>query len=265
MAQRWLVVSSQDAWPRAAQTLANAQAKASAQGQKPRFPLQAHRCPSETEARAAFETSAPRWRDHQRAPGSRTPHRQDARQGRPTHKTPLKALPWHIHASVRPDPAKLTRQPQRQACCVRGTTIADTALTDAEVGAGDTGQRAVARGFRLLKDPRCLVSSLFITRPSRLQGLLRVLTLAWLVSSIAQRRMRHQLAQQHDTLPHHIGPPGSRPTLRWIFQRLEGITRVTLSVPGPVPIVIAGLTALRSKILQRFGPQVCQIDQLSPG
>jgi transposase len=177
-----------------------------------------------------------------------------------------------VHGGVLPldksllmgDPAKLTRQQQRKACFVLGTTIADTALPDAEVVAGYKGQSAVERGFRFLKDPLFFVS-LFIKRPSRLQGLLMVMTLALLVYSIAQRRMRHQLAHQHDTLPNQIGQPGSRPTLRWIFQLLEGINRVTLSVLGHVQIVIEGLTALRRKILQLFGPQVCQIYQISPG
>ena len=146
-----------------------------------------------------------------------------------------------------------------------GTTIPATALTDAEVVAGDKGQSAVERGFRFLKDPVFFVSSLFVKKPSRLQGLLMVMTLALLVYSVAQRRMRHQLAQQHDTLPNQIGQPGSRPTLRWVFQLLEGINRVTFSVQGHVQIVIEGLTALRRKILQLFGQKVCQIYQISPG
>ena len=92
-----------------------------------------------------------------------------------------------------------------------------------------------------------------------------VMTLALLVSSVAQRRMRHQLARQHDTLPNQIGQPGSRPTLRWVFQRLEGINLVTCAVQGHVKRVIEGLTALRRKILQLFGQKVCQIYQISPG
>ena len=55
MAQRWLVVSSQDAWQRAAHTLAKAQAKESAQGQQQLLHLQAQRFPSESAARAALE------------------------------------------------------------------------------------------------------------------------------------------------------------------------------------------------------------------
>jgi len=265
MAQRWLVVSSQDAWQRAAQTLAKARTKESAQVQKQLFHLQAQRFPSETDARAALETIAQRWRYHQTAQVSLTPPRQYARKGRPTQQTPQKAIQWQIHASVLPDPAKITRQQQRKACCVLGTTIPATALTDAEVVAGYKGQSAVERGFRFLKDPVFFVSSLFVKKPSRLQGLFMVMTLALLVYSVAQRRMRHQLARQHDTLPNQIGQPGCRPTLRWVFQLLEGINRVTLSVQGHVTIVMEGLTALRRKILQLFGQTVCQIYQISPG
>jgi hypothetical protein len=62
MAQRWLVVASQDAWQRAAHTLANAQAKEAEQVQKQLFHLQAQRFSSETEAQTALEMMAQRWR-----------------------------------------------------------------------------------------------------------------------------------------------------------------------------------------------------------
>ncbi len=265
MAQRWLIVASQDAWQRAAHTLANAQAKEAEQVQKQLFQLQAQRFSLETEAQAALETIAQRWRYHQVAQVSLTPHIQYARKGRPTPGTPIKALQWQIHASAAADSAKIIHQQQRKACFVLGTTIPDTALTDAEVIAGYKGQSAVEGSFRFLKDPVFFVSSLFVKKPSRIQGLLMVMTLALLVYTVAQRRMRHQLARQHATLPNQIGQPTSRPTLRWIFQLLEGINRVTFSVQGHVKIVIEGVTALRRKLLQLFGQKVCQIYQISPG
>ena len=40
-----------------------------------------------------------------------------------------------------------------------------------------------------------------------------VMTLALLVYSVAQRRMRACLAEQHATLPNQIGQPTARPTL----------------------------------------------------
>ena len=44
--------------------------------------------------------------------------------------------------------------------------------------------------FRFLKDPLFFVSSLFVKKPARIQGLLQVMTVALLVYSVAQRRLR---------------------------------------------------------------------------
>src|SRR5260370_40194791 len=67
MAQRWLIVASQDAWQRAAHTLANAQAKEAEQGQKQGFHLQAQRFASGAEAQTPPETNAQPRRSHQSA------------------------------------------------------------------------------------------------------------------------------------------------------------------------------------------------------
>ena len=265
IAQRWLIVSSQEARQRAKTTVAKAQAKEYEQVQKQLFHLQAQRFVSEEVARTALDHITSKLHYHQVEHVALTPHIQYGRKGRPTPETPIKASRWQIHASVVPDPAKITHRQQRKACFVLGTPIPDSALSDTEVIAGYKGQSAVEGGFRFLKAPVFFVSSLFVKKPSRIQGLLMVMTLALLVYSVAQRRMRAQLARQHETLPNQIGQPTSRPTLRWIFQLLEGINRVTCSVHGHVETLIEGLTDLRRKILQLFGQNVCQIYQISPG
>jgi transposase len=265
IAQRWLVVSSQEAGQRAKTTVAKAQAKEYEQVQKRLFHLQAQRFASEEAAHTALHKSTNKLHYHQVEHASVTPHIQYIHKGRPTPETPIKAIRWQVRANVVPEPAKITHRQQRKACFVLGTPIPDTALSDAEVIAGYKGQSAVEGGFRFLKDPVFFVSSLFVKKPSRIQGLLMVMTLALLVYSVAQRRMRHQLARQQETLPNQIGQPTSRPTLRWIFQLLEGINRVTLSVHGHVETLLEGLTDLRRKILQLFGQNVCQIYRISPG
>ena len=74
--------------------------------------------------------------------------------------------------------------------------------------------------------------------------------------------MRQQLAQQKEPLPNQIGRPTAPPTLRWIFQLLEGINVVTVAIQHQVQVVIEGLTDLRKKILLLFGQKVCQIYQI---
>ena len=72
-----------------------------------------------------------------------------------------------------------------------------------------------------------------------------VMTLALLVYSVAQRRMRNRLETQGETLPNQIGLPTATPTLRWVFQLLDGIHRATLYAHGQIKTFIDSLTDLR--------------------
>jgi transposase len=92
-----------------------------------------------------------------------------------------------------------------------------------------------------------------------------VMTLALLVYAVAQRRLRRELARQNETIPNQINQPTSRPTLRWVFQVLEGIERVRVTVEGEVHDLITGLNAVKIKILRLFGEQVCHVYQLPLG
>ena len=138
-------------------------------------------------------------------------------------------------------------------------------VSDAEVMQAYKGQAQAAGGVRLLKAPLFFVSSLFVKKPSRIQGLLMVMTTALLVYSVAQRRLRQQLVRQNETVPNQIHQPTQRPTLRWVFQLLEGIHRVRVTVQGHVYDLIEGLNEVKIKILRLLGEGVCRLYQISPG
>jgi hypothetical protein len=59
-------------------------------------------------------------------------------------------------------------------------------------------------------------------------------------------------------------PPTQRPTLRWVFQLLEGMHRVRVTVQGQVQDLMEGLHEVQIKILRWFGEDVCRIYQISP-
>jgi transposase len=138
-------------------------------------------------------------------------------------------------------------------------------LSHAEVIAAYKGQSQVEGGFRFLKDPRFFVSSLLVKKPNRIEGLLMVMTLALLIYSVAQRRLRTQLAKHHETVPNQIHQPITSPTLRWVFQLLEGIHRVRVTVQGQVHDLIEGLNDVQINILRLFGNKVCRLYQISAG
>ena len=117
--------------------------------------------------------------------------------------------------------------------------------------------------FRFLKDPIFFVSSLFVKKPSRIETLLFIMTLSLLVYSIAQRKLRQALKSCGETIPNQINNPTQTPTLRWIFQLLEGIDVIRVTIEGKVHKMISGLNALSKKILLFFGESVCAIYELT--
>jgi transposase len=265
MAQRWLVVSSEAALQRAEATVNKAQQREAEAIEKHLFHLQAKRFETPEAANAALDTLARSWKYHQVDAYSLSDHTRYACKGRPTPTTPIKAIEWQIQAQVQSNDEQIVQRKQHQACFVVGTNIDASQLSDAEVIHAYKGQAQAEGGFRFLKDPLFFVSSLFVKKPSRLQGLLMVMTGALLVYSVAQRRLRQQLVRHNQTVPNQIHQPTQRPTLRWIFQLLEGIHRVRVTVQGHVYNLIEGLNEVKIKILRLFGEGVCRLYQISPG
>ena len=265
MAQRWLVVSSEAAGQRAEATVNKAQQREAEAIEKQLFHLQAKRFETPEAATAALDTLARTWHYHQIDTYRLLDHKRYACKGRPTPTTPLKAITWQMHAQVRPHDEQMKQRKQQQACFVVGTNIDASQLSDAEVIRAYKGQAQAEGGFRFLKDPLFFVSSLFVKKPSRIQGLLMVMTGALLVYSVAQRRLRQQLLQQNKTVPNQIHQPTQRPTLRWVFQLLEGIHRVRVTVQGHMQDLIEGLNEVQITLLRLFGEGVCRLYQISPG
>jgi transposase len=265
MAQRWLVVYSQAALERAEATLKKATQREHEAITKQLFHLQAQRFCTPEAAHDALAALAKRWKYHRVASSHLTEHKRYGGKGRPTPRTPLKAIAWQIQAQVHADDEAIERDKHAKACYVLGTNIDASAVSDTEVIVAYKGQAQVEGGFRFLKDPLFFVSSLFVKKPTRMEGLLMVMTLALLVYSVAQRRLRKQLAQHHETVPNQINQPTLSPTLRWIFQLLEGIHRVQVTVQGQVHDLIEGLSDVQIKILRLFGNEVCHLYQISTG
>jgi transposase len=128
-------------------------------------------------------------------------------------------------------------------------------------------QQSVERGFRFLKDPWFMVDSIFLKLPRRIEALMMVMTLCLLVYNLAQFRLRQRLKEQDQTLPNQLKQPVQNPTLRWIFQLMEGISIVRIGhpqAPEPVQTFITNLTELRKKIIRFFGDTACQMYGLIP-
>ncbi len=115
-------------------------------------------------------------------------------------------------------------------CFVLATNdINTTRLDSAELLRTYKSQQQVERGFRFLKSPDFLVSSLYLKKPERIEALLMVMTLCLMVYAAIQHRIRYELKKQSRTFPDMKKKPAQNPTGRWIFCCFDGIYVQTIN------------------------------------
>ncbi len=123
-------------------------------------------------------------------------------------------------------------------------------------------QQSVEGEFRFIKDPWFMVDSVFLKSPKRVEALMMVMTLCLLVYNFAQYKVRKSLRDHNDTLPNQLGKKIQNPTLRWLFQLMEGIGIVRMSIDQSTiqrKNLVTNLTKIRQQILYHLGAAACSM------
>lgn len=203
-------VFSEAARNRAQTTLEKACNKEKEKVDKQLFHLQAQRFVSAEETRNSLDKITEKMKYHKLDHSQLIEHIRYAKKGRPTTETPIKAVCRQIKATIVQDQEKIIKEQQKKACFVLTTNeMREEKLSDEEILTAYKGQSSVEGGFRFLRDPLFFASSLFVKKPQRLRALLMIMTLALLVYSVAQRRLRKELERKLETLPDQLGTPHS--------------------------------------------------------
>jgi transposase len=139
----------------------------------------------------------------------------------------------------------------QQSCFILATNELDEGqLSSQAVLDGYKGQARAERGFRFLKDPQFLASSLYLKKPERVMALLMVMTVCLLVYAALEYRIRHALKDNAATFPDQKGKRIQHPTARWVFHYFVGIH--VLRIPGQ-PYIVLNLTEEHLHLLQLLG------------
>lgn len=137
-----------------------------------------------------------------------------------------------------------------------GTNVLEPArLSEEDLIDAYKGQGGVERGFRFLKDPLFLASSVFVKKPERIVALGFVMVVCLLVYRLAEHRLRKRLGEKGQSIPNQAGKPSEKPTMRWVFQFFEGID--VLYVRSPAGIVsrhVLHLRPVHEQVLRLLGP-----------
>ena len=110
-----------------------------------------------------------------------------------------------------------------------------------------------------------MLGSVFLKKPSRVSALM-VMRLCLMVYNLAEYRLRETLKRNDETLPNQKGKAVTKPTVRWVFQLMEGINIIHFrDERGEVErTLITNIDALRTKILHLFGQTACKMYGLIP-
>ena len=115
------------------------------------------------------------------------------------------------------------------------------------------GQQSVERGFRFIKDPMFFADSTFLKKPQRIVSLVMIMGLSLLIYSLAQRKLRKALEEMDETVPNQLGKPTKKPTMRWIFQKFEGIELLIINDNGKITQKMLNMKPVHEKILALMG------------
>ncbi len=219
----------------------------------------------ETDARTAWEEALkgkPSWL---MATFSLKAQQQYQQRGRPKKEATPDQTVWSLVPTLAVDQAEVTALARKKAAFIVATNILDVQrLSPEQVISTYKEQGGVERGFRFLKDPVFLASSVFVKKPERVIALSFVMVLCLLVYRLAEHLLRRQLLATEQTLPNQVNKPTNRPTMRWIFQCFEGIDLLHIRMGSRWQTQVLGLQALHQRILRLLGPAYSQFYFFSP-
>ncbi len=129
-----------------------------------------------------------------------------------------------------------------------------TVLTDQDLVTTYKEQGGVERGFRFLKDPLFLASSVFVKKPERIMALSFIMVLCLLIYRLAEFRLRSRLTETQQTIPDQVHKPTARPTMRWVFQCFEGIELLHVHTSATSLVLVLRLQPVHQLILHLLGP-----------
>jgi transposase len=265
--QRWLLVFSEQAYHREKKTLEKKITKEAEKLKQALWHLSNQIFHCEKDAFKAFERIKKGYKLH-KISGATIPLNKHSGRGRPKQESERVVVGYKVETFFERNVIEIEKILNRKGRFILATNNLNVeGYKDEQILEEYKEQQTVERGFRFLKDPWFMVDSIFLKLPRRIEALMMIMTLTLLVYNVGQYRLRQQLKKEKSTLPNQLGKQTQAPTLRWVFQIMEGIGLVYFyndSNSGIVREVITNIDALRKKIIYLFGETAVKIYGLIP-
>lgn len=252
VAQRWLIIYSEKAYEREKKTLKRRIAKAEEAAVKELKKLKSMQFLCEKDARGAIERLSKKLPYHNIGGITIQKKNHTEKRGRPSKQAAVSHT-YQVDAELLLDEEARVEQEKQMGKFIIATNELNTeALTKRELLSRYKDQQSVERGFRFLKDPFFLCSSV-LKKETRIVALGMVMCLCLLIYMLTQRLIREKLKEQKKKLPNQLGKPTDRPTIRWIFQVFEGVHVIYHRAGGKLHTVVANMKKFHQEVLNLLG------------
>lgn len=114
-------------------------------------------------------------------------------------------------------------------------------------------QSKVEKGFRFIKDKSFRVSEVYLKKPERIEALSMIMVLTLMVYSVAEWKLREKLKETGESIPNQIKKQTQKPTLKWVFMLMRGITEVEVKTKSKTKIQVANLDEIKEKLIRLMG------------
>ncbi len=180
--------------------------------------------------------------------------------GRPAKDAKPTGYTYHISGEVVADVSAGNKVKKERAVFILATNELDhNTLSDAEILSTYKGQAKVERGFRFLKDPMFLASTLYLKKEERIMALLMVMTCCLLVYSALEHRIRLVLSTHNQSVPNQKGKPTYRPTTKWVFELFIDVHLLFITTDNNVEVLTMNLKGELKSLLALLGPNYPRI------
>jgi len=260
--QRWLVIYSElAARKRAAKRVDKELLKQGEQERKAFDELrrEAFQCPQDAwRALASFRRTLKALEVH----GADVIERRHYKSaGKPAADAVSESVGYHLDGALAAPIAVRERRLIERSCFILATNELDEELLgDEEVLRAYKGQSSkVERGFRFLKDPMFLASTLYLKRVERIMALLMVMTVCLLVYAALEHRIRQSLAEHEESVPDQKGKPSRQPTAKWVFELFMDVHLLTIATEKTIRTLVLNLREELKTLLKLMGSDYMEL------
>jgi len=260
--QRWLLVSSEQAYKREKKTLDRRIMKEEEALKKALWHLGNSVYSCEKDALKAVKLLGKKYRYHDIISQIELVEKFVGR-GRPKAGSAKMMVGFHVKATIEKNVKAIGEALNRKGRFILATNELDASVLSSENLLSEyKAQSQVERGFRFIKDPWFMVDSVFLKKNERIEALMVIMTLCLMVYNVGEYHLRELLKKNGETLPNQLGKEIQKPTLRWIFKLMQGISVVRIFANKAENIyqeVVSNISELTERVILYFGKHAALI------